>query len=319
MNPALVIDHPSGYLALDARNRRFGLAGVPGFIAYRAEGRHLVVLGGVHALPWSEDELLDAFLDHAAAGGRRVLAVQVRERQVKLFRDRGFTVNQLGTSFGLRLRGFTLAGSARMQLRNKLGRARRAGVRVVEVGRDVPRDRAIFAGLRAISDAWLACKGGRELDFMVGELGEPDETARRIFLALDAAGGALGFITYVPVWGSAPGYLHDLTRRRPEAPPGVMELLNATAVERMRAEGVRFLHFGFTPFIVDPAEGDAGSRIAAWAVRALGRWGGAIYPARSQARYKEKWGPDLVEREYLAARPLGLRAVLDLLRVTRTL
>ena len=44
-----------------------------------------------------------------------------------------------------------------------------------------------------------------------------------------------------------------------------------------------------------------------------------LYPAMSQARYKLKWGPDIVEREYLAARPLSIRGVIDLLRLTRSL
>ena len=44
-----------------------------------------------------------------------------------------------------------------------------------------------------------------------------------------------------------------------------------------------------------------------------------LYPARSQACYKLNWGPDIVEREYLAARPLSVRAIIDLLRLTRSL
>ncbi len=53
--------------------------------------------------------------------------------------------------------------------------------------------------------------------------------------------------------------------------------------------------------------------------RKLHRYGKAIYPADSQAQYKMKWGIDTVEREYIAARPLSLRSVLDLLLLTRSL
>jgi hypothetical protein len=49
----------------------------------------------------------------------------------------------------------------------------------------------------------------------------------------------------------------------------------------------------------------------------LRRRGQAIYPSDSQASYKLKWGPDIVEQEYVAARPLSLRAVIDLLMLTR--
>lgn len=317
--PALWIDHPSGYLALARANQRFTLPDQPGFIAYRAHGRHWIALGGVLAPAPARPALLDAFLVAAAGARRHVLVVQVRGDQVALFRTRGFVVNQLGTSFGLALQGFDLRGTAKMQLRNKISRARKAGLVALELGRDLPRDAAAYADLDAVSAAWLRGKGKPELQFMIGELGGPADEARRVFLVRDAQARPLGFITYVPAWGQRPGYLHDLTRRVPDAPPGVLELANATAIERLRAEGVPYLHFGFTPFVVDVDEPEADSRIAAWLVRLLYRHGALVYPAASQSHYKLKWGPAVIEREYLAARPLSLRGILDLLRLTRSL
>jgi hypothetical protein len=55
----------------------------------------------------------------------------------------------------------------------------------------------------------------------------------------------------------------------------------------------------------------------AWLLRLLWRRGEFIYPARSQVQYKLKWAPDYVEPELVAARPLSLRAVADLLPLTR--
>jgi lysylphosphatidylglycerol synthetase-like protein (DUF2156 family) len=316
---ATLIDHPSGFLAVSSRNERFADGAGEGFIAYREQGRHLVALGGVHAPAHRQGALLDAFVAFAATRRRRPLFVQVREPQVSLLCSHGFTVNQLGSSFTLTLAGFSLRGTSKMRLRNKLARARHARLRVVELGREAERDAASFERLRAISAAWLGDKGKKELDFMIGELGDVDDTRRRIFATLDAGGAMLGFITYVPAWGARPGYLHDLTRRAPEAPPGTMELCNATAIERFTAEGVAFLHFGFTPFVVGEHEPPGANRVAAWAVRQLYRHGRLVYPAESQAQYKLKWGPDVLEREYLAARPLSLRAVLDLLILTRSI
>jgi lysylphosphatidylglycerol synthetase-like protein (DUF2156 family) len=313
------IDHPSGFLALSPRNQRFASDGIKGFIAYREQGRHLVAFGGVHAPASSQAELLDRFLAHAASRDRRVIVVQLREPQIHMFLDRGFTVNQLGTSFALTLRHYSLRGTPKMQLRNKISRARKAGLRVVEVGRDVPRDAGTFAHLHVISAKWLEGKGRKELDFMVGEIGDQGDSWRRIFVVRDGCDRAVGFITYVPVWGKRPGYLHDLTRRVPTAPPGAMELCNAYAIERMISDGVEFLHFGFTPFIVDGEEYPGASRVAAWAVRLLHRYGKSIYPAESQAQYKLKWGPGILEREYLAARPLSIRSVIDLLFLTRSI
>jgi lysylphosphatidylglycerol synthetase-like protein (DUF2156 family) len=293
--------HPSGFLALSPKNQRFALAGEPGFIAYRDHGRHRFSLGGAPS-----QKLLAAFVEAGEHEGRRVVAVQVRAEQVGLFREAGFRVNQLGTSYSLSLDGFHLGGGARMKLRQKVKRARALGLRVREHEGGLDE-------LQRISAAWLRKKGGRELDFLVGEL---RLDGRRVFVVEAPGGERLGFITYVPAPG---GWLHDLTRRVPEAPPGTMELCNAEAIERFRREGARWLHFGLTPFVVDEKEPEGGSRILGWLIRALYRWGAAIYPAQSQEAYKLKWAPDVIEREYVAARPLSARAVFDFLRLTRSL
>jgi lysylphosphatidylglycerol synthetase-like protein (DUF2156 family) len=191
---------------------------------------------------------------------------------------------------------------------------------VLEVGRELPRDAATFTRLNEISGLWIRNKGKKELDFMIGELGRPEEQLRRIFVVMDGESSRwLGFITYVPVFGAQAGYLHDLTRRLPDAPPGSMELCNLDAMERLRDEGARHLHFGFTPFITSDCELPSSSRVLAFLIRALYRYGRVLYPAQSQVDYKRKWGPDLVEPELVAARPLSLRAIVDLLLLTRSI
>lgn len=313
------IDHPSGYLALSPRNAVFALEGLPGFISYREQGRHLVAFGGVHAPEAARAPLLDAFLAEAEARGRRVLAVQVREPQAELFRSRGFTVNRFGATYGLKLAGYSFGGGRKVNLRNKVKRARALGLTVAEVGRELPADDATFAQLHAISDAWLGEKKKKELDFMIGELGGPGHPDRRVFVVRDGAGRMIAFITYVPAFGARRGWLHDLTRRLPDAPVGCMELCNAFTMERLAAEGAGWLHFGFTPFLVEAGEGPGASRLMAWVLRMLGRFGSAVYPAQRQREYKKKWIPDVVEPELVACRPLSLRAVWDLLLLTRSI
>jgi len=318
MSALAAIDHPSGYLALTERNTRFTREGLEGFVSYREQGKHLVAFGGVHAPEEARAALLDAFIAEAEARGRRVLAVQVREEQGDLFRSGGFTVNRFGSTYGLRLAGYSFAGSAKVNLRNKIKRARTAGLTVAEVGRELPSNAETFAKLQAVSDAWLGAKKKKELDFMIGELGPPGHPDRRVFVVLDAARRIIAFITYVPAFGRRRGWLHDLTRRVPDAPVGCMELCNQFAMERLAAEGAQWLHFGFTPFLVEPGEGQGASRFMAWVLRMLGRFGAAIYPAQRQREYKKKWLPQVVEPELVACRPLSLRAIWDLLVLTRS-
>ena len=195
-----------------------------------------------------------------------MVAVQVRGDQVELFRGRGFAVSQLGSTYALDLRRFSLAGSARLKLRNRIARARRAGVARPRAGpRTGPSRARAWSALARVSRAWLGRKGGRELDFMVGELGAPGEPVPPRLRRGSATGARSDSSPTCPPGASGPGHLHDLTRRAPDAPAGVMELINATAVARFTGEGARFLHFGHTPFIVDRSSRPAAMRASrAW-------------------------------------------------------
>ncbi len=313
------VDHPSGYLCLSDRNERFTSPRADGFVAYRHQGKHLICLGGVHAPESSRSALLDELLAMAESRRRKLVFVQVPADQTELFRSRGFVVNSMGATFALHLPSFSLGGSHKMKLRNKIKRARKLGVEIVEVDRDLPRNADVFEDLRAVSEAWLEGKHKKELDFMIGELGGPEDADRRIFAARDNSGATCAFITYVAAYGSRPGFLHDLTRKAPDAPTGVMELMNLTAIERFAAEGVKYLHLGFTPFVSCGGDGPEDSPGVAWFIRMLERHGAAVYPSQTQSHYKRKWGPQIIEPEYVAFRPLSLRAIFDLLVLTRSI
>jgi lysylphosphatidylglycerol synthetase-like protein (DUF2156 family) len=95
-----------------------------------------------------------------------------------------------------------------------------------------------------------------------------------------------------------------------------MELVNATALERFQRQGVPHLHFGLTPFVVDEKlrpDHWLVSRLVRW----IGRWGSAIYPARAQLQYKQKWAPEIVESELVAFQKVSFGALWALLVATR--
>ncbi len=260
------------------------------------------------------------------------MAVQLTPLDVDTFRRHGYRINQLGSSYALDLGRQTLAGKHFVQLRNKISRARRAGVVVVEVGVDRPMSPELAAQLTDLDRQWLGAKGSHvhELDFMIGERGGPADRFRRLFVA-ERDGQVLGYISYSPVYGSRPGWLHDLTRRRPDAPPGVMELIVAETMDRLRAGGVApgssarpgWLHFGFTPFTGLDDEhrvADSRSPVVDAVIRLIAQHGEKLYPAADQVAYKLKWRPHLVQPDYLAfhGRP-RLGAIWRLLRLTRVI
>jgi lysylphosphatidylglycerol synthetase-like protein (DUF2156 family) len=318
-------DNPSAVLALNTDTRHFRVPGVDGLIAFRPAGRrHVVQLGGVFASEADQDHLLERFLAAASSEGRRVVSVQLLRADALRYAAHGFTVNQLGASYARSLGDFSLKGSAYMRLRNKISRARRAGVEVAEAGVDIAPSDQLDVRLAGIDAQWLHAKGWhvKELAFMVGERGGPAGGLRRLFVARGLDGDLLGYVTFSPVFGRHAGWLHDLSRRVPAAPPGTMELVIHTAVDRFRAEQAGHLHFGFTPFVglSDANELPERSGMAARIVRFLADHGRHVYPAADQVAYKEKWGPDLVQPEYVAfSRGVTAGAVWSLLRLTNAI
>jgi lysylphosphatidylglycerol synthetase-like protein (DUF2156 family) len=296
-------DHPSAFYALNRGVRHFRLPGVDGLIAHRPAGRrHVVQLTGAVAPPADADRLLDAFLARARAERRRVVAVQLLAADVDRYARRGFRVEQFGADFSVSLPGWSPRGGRFVKLRNKVSRARRAGVTVREVGRDPAPELA--GALADLEERWLRSKGphARRLEFLVGERGGPAGAARRLFVA-EAGGEVVGDLSLAPVYGRHAGWLHDVPRRRPDAPPGVSELLTLTALEQVRAEGAGWLHLGLTPFtgLADEHRVPAvGSPLARRTVRLLAEHGAWLYPAADQAAYKAKWAPDLTQPEYVA-------------------
>jgi len=309
-------DHPSAFIACNNDTSHFMAADVPGIIAYRLRGRTVFVLGGPFAAENDRGRLLDQFTDEVV-GRRQMVAVQVRQHDAGLFQERGFTVDQFGSSYSVNLAEFTTKGKPLAKVRQNVSRARREGTEVREI--DIA---AAPPELDLIDRRWLRAKGRhvKKLDFMVGQRDGRGSDRRRLFIA-ERAGEVTGYISYSPAFGSRPGWLYDLTRRTPDASVGTIEMINLAALEQFRTEGAGWLHLGLTPFASisdDRPRGSSG--VAHWMVRQLADRGSKVYPAKTQEAFKMKWAPHIVEPEYLAfANGPRMSSVWHLLRLTNAL
>ncbi|MEV7721644.1 DUF2156 domain-containing protein [Streptomyces sp. NPDC088184] len=291
-------ENPSSFLTLNSGNEVFTSPAAEGVIVYRRAGRFLVQFGGPFADKDSYEELLRRFVAYAHQQELLVVGVQLQQEDAAAYAGNGFTVNQIGASWAVHLPDFTLRGTRFMQLRNKISRALRSGLRVTEVEAGEWREQ-----LSGIDNAWLAAKNSdaRALEFLVGQIGGPAQEYRRLFLGT-IEDRPVGYISYAPVFGSRAGWMHDLSRRVPGGSPGLMEAINAHAIETLRAEEVEWLHFGFTPFtgLDQSLELSGYSPSFRWLMHFLWEHGEQLYPAKSQLAYKEKWAPQLRIPEYVA-------------------
>ena len=113
--------------------------------------------------------------------------------------------------------------------------------------------------LREISAEWLKGKGNHELGFVLGSLGLDHPSAKRYFIARSEKGNRRieGFIVCEPIYGSS-GYYLDVTRRRPDAVRGTMELLTTEILRLLRGEGYRMASMGLAPLaLLDDPEIEA--------------------------------------------------------------
>lgn len=295
-------DDPSAILALNDGTDIFRSPRVRGFIAYRRSGRWMIQLGGAYAPAFDRLALMEEFRRQAARRSCRVLSVQLQRRDAEDHQRCGYTVNQLGASYALPIAEFGLRGKRFMQLRNKISRARRAGVSA-EMTTYADLGTADRRRLAELDREWLHAKGShtKPLRFLVGEVSGRGESVRRL-LAGRCDGRLVGYVSLSPVFGERRGWLHDLSRRSPDAPPGVMELLVLAGIEMCATEQAPWWHFGFTPFTgLDPAvELPSANRSVQRLVRLLAEHGGRIYPAESQVDYKRKWGDLVTLPDYIA-------------------
>jgi lysylphosphatidylglycerol synthetase-like protein (DUF2156 family) len=295
-------DHPSAFLAYNDDVEHFTVDSLPGVIAYRRRGRTVFIFGGPFAPVEHRKALLTAFVERAMQiVGRhgRLVAAQVRPADVDLFAALGWSVNQLGTTYGIDLARFTVQGKHLAKIRQNMARARREGVTVSEAP-----PHAHPPQLDEIDRAWLRDKGWhvKRMTFLVGEREGRGAPHRRLFVA-ERDGAPIGYISYSPAFGSRPGWLYDLTRRTPQASVGTIELINYTALQQFTAEGAEWLHLGLTPFAqLAPRQPSTASPLLTRMTALLASHGAAIYPARTQEAFKLKWAPHVVEPEFVAFR-----------------
>lgn len=291
-------DNPSAFLAVNDGNSYFTKPGLPGIVVYRTVGSFLVQFGGPFASADSYVELLRAFRKFAREQDRRIVGIQLQCADAEIYIRNGFTVNQVGASYAVDLNRFSLRGTRFMRLRNKIARARKAGLVVFEAGLDKWYD-----AMRALDQVWLCSKGehSKQLVYLVGQYGDEMQEHRRLFVGT-VDGDLAGYISYSPVYGARPGWMHDLSRRVPGKLPGIMEAINKTAIVTFIGEDVDWLHFGFTPFtgLDDGVEMPHYSRGFNKLMHLLWQHGEAVYPARTQLAYKQKWGQHVVLPEYIA-------------------
>jgi len=145
-------------------------------------------------------------------------------------------------------------------------------------------------------------KKSGELSFMLGTVSLDNPMDRRYFVAYDPNKKVLGFVVFVPFSGGK-GYMADVTRRRKDAPIGVMEKIIIQAFDAMKDEGVEWGCLGLAPlYNVVNTESEQKTIINSL-LNYVYEHMNHLYGFKSLYHYKKKYAPTDWEPRYLAYYP----------------
>ncbi|EBA09683.1 bifunctional lysylphosphatidylglycerol flippase/synthetase MprF [Sagittula stellata] len=215
------------------------------FIAYADTGKSLIAKGDPVGDVTAGQALIWALRERAYRAGKRVAFYSVSPAYLPTYLDLGLSILKIGEVARVDLRGFTLDGSKRKDLRQARNRAARDGF----VFAVIPRAElgAILPELRHISDAWLERKQGEEKGFSLGAFTEDYMRNFDVAVLRDPDGQIVAFANLFQ--GAERSELSlDLMRYLPEAPHFAMDALFAEMMLWGAAEGYRWMSLGAAPF-----------------------------------------------------------------------
>ena len=214
------------------------------FLAYRVGRGVAVVLGDpvgpTNLLP----ETIRRFENFCRSKGWRVAFHQILPESLPVYESLGYRHMKVGDEAIVDAGEFSLAGSARKQLRNTVSKLERQGVRAEWL--TAPLSPEILAEAGEVSKEWLGLPGNRERQFTLGWFREEVLRETPLLAARDKDGRMLAFLN--PVESYRGGELSvDLMRRRSDAPNGVIDFLFVKLIEQAREDGYERVNLGLAP------------------------------------------------------------------------
>jgi phosphatidylglycerol lysyltransferase len=270
-----------------------------GFVMYAVQGRTWVALGDPVAPPERMPVLIRLFLERCDDFGGVPVFYEVTSEHLHKYADVGLTCLKLGEEARVDLSTFSVDCSHGKKYRQALQRIERehASFRIV------PRDQVpgAMAQLRAVSDDWLAHRGGAEKGFSLGFF-DPAYIARFPVGVIEHNGRIVAFAN---LWEGADHVelSVDLMRYDRAAPKESIDALFVHLMLWGREQGYRWFALGMAPlsgFESSPAS-PLWTRVGSF----LYEHGEAVYGFQGLRAFKNKFGP--VWQPHYLAYPGGFR------------
>lgn len=293
--------NPMSYLALENDKKYFFGVISSGAVAYAVVMDTVVVCGDIIC---SDDDaviFISEFMGFCRENNYSILFLNVTKKFLDLYNSMGFESIKYGEDACFQLSDYSLAGGRAAKVRAAINHANKAGITVSEYKPTEHKNIETEREIREISNEWLTSKKIGELSFMLGGIGLAEPYDRRFFTAYDAMGKMLGFVVFVPYDGKK-AYLADVTRRRKDAPQGVIEKLIYDGFMALKEEGVVWGNMGLIPLgnvREDGIPAKVPTRLFEYVYENLNY----IYGFKLLKHAKEKYGPTEWQPRYIAYYP----------------
>ncbi|MCC0064935.1 MAG: bifunctional lysylphosphatidylglycerol flippase/synthetase MprF [Defluviimonas sp.] len=289
-------EDPLAWLSQTGDKRVLLSASGTAFIMYAVRGGSWIALGDPVGDPTEFEALVSSFVDQAAQSNARPVFYEVSDRHLPLWVELGLTLHKVGEEAVVRLAEFSLAGGRFKAMRAAMNRRRRDGYEFAVL--PAPHAPDLIAELRAVSDAWLGGKTGREKGFSVGRF-DPDYLGRFDIPVVRKDGRIVAFAN---ILASRRGkhLAVDLMRYLPEESSGLMEYMFLSLIDHYKALGAAEFSLGTAPLsgLSERSVARSWNRFG----RLIYRHGGAFYNFEGLRAFKQKFAPDWRPR-YLALPP----------------
>ena len=293
-------ENPMSYLAMEEDKKYFFGKSVDGVIAFAVVNDVATVCGDMICSDESGGIFLSEFMEFCRENHYSILFLNTTDRFMGIYKLMGFGSTKYGEDACFLLSEYNLAGGSVAKVRAAINHANKNGITVSEYKPNLNRDKEIEKEIQEVSDEWLQQKKGGELSFMMGSIGLDNPMDRRYFISRNTSGKILGFIVFNP-YNSKKAYLAEVTRRRKDAPQGVMEKLIYDGFMALKEDGVIWGSMGLVPLanVRYEEENTFTAKIFEYVYENLNQ----LYGFKSLHHAKKKYAPTHWQNRYIVYYP----------------
>ncbi|MGI8845195.1 MAG: bifunctional lysylphosphatidylglycerol flippase/synthetase MprF [Thermoleophilaceae bacterium] len=279
------------------------------FLSYRIEQGVLLVAGDPVGPVDAQADLMSRLEAFAAERGLPIGAVCASEPYARRARGHGLKALYIGDEALVRTHAFSLEGRSKRKLRQGVNRVGRAGV-TVDLRPLEHLTPAELAQLESMSQRWRAGASEHGFSMSMDSLANHQVAGSLVVIARDTRADALGFLHFVPVYGTSMMSLSAM-RRDPAAPNGLTEFLVVRALALLDARGVEEVSLNFAAFAAwMHAPADRLERLLARLLRRADDYFQVESLYRFNAKFVPRWQPRYLLYESLPALPRTALAAL---------